>query len=656
MMRFIHLLIASLVALLVLGGCATTASHPSLTDANLPKLIPVRQFVANVDYNSGYRISPDGKKIAWNGVSRLQDAILWRNLDSKATSALRFAKSSPGLIWAADSQHLLYHEDPSGRENYHVYAVDTADPKLIRRNLTPYPGVKAFIARVPASVSDFIYIFHNRRDASVFDLYSINLVSGEESLLFENNENTIQTLVDDDGNIRARVRQTDNARVLEVPASFLSSKWKTLITAGRFDSIKPVDLSDDGSHLYLLSNVARDKRALSKINLETGVEQTLLSHNDVDIDYIFMSQRDRRPLLAYATPDYPELIFLDEKLEQRLARFRPADRPAGLNIMSIDRQERHATISNWDASGASYHLIDLVSGQSELLGEGSSRKLSASLVENKPISLSASDGMQLHGYLSLPKIKNTSSLPTVLLVHGGPWARDWWGYKTAVQFYANRGYAVLQINYRGSNGYGRAYMDAAVGEFAGKMHQDLVDAVDWAIDEGIADPKRIAIVGGSYGGYATLVGMTMTPGKFACGIDNVGVSDLATLIESAPPYWKPWLPLWHKFVGDPADAQQRKIMDAKSPLNYASQMLGPLLVFHGANDPRVNIDQSDRMVSNLKAAGKDVNYIVIKGEGHGFDHWKNQLDYYRKAEDFLAQCLGGRSSGFDFYQLGSWAF
>ena len=641
---------------MLLGGCATKPSHPSLVHSHLPKLIPVRKFVANVDYNSGYRVSPDGKMIAYNGVSGLKDAILWRELNSKKTRALRFKKGSPGLTWAADSRHLLYHADPSGRENHHVYAVDTTDPELRRRDLTPYPGVKAFIARVPAQVSDTVYIFHNRRDRAIFDLYSVNLTNGEEKLLYEDNENIIQTLVDDHGQIRARVKQTDTSRLLQVPDKGDNNQWKTLITADRFDSINPIDLSQDGSSLFLLSNVGRDKLSLLELNLDTGKEQTLAKHNDVDINHVFMSQRDRRPLIAYAAPDYPELMFLDHDIEQRLARFIPDDRPTGLNIMSIDREQRHATIATWDTTGAIYYLIDLVSGESELLGKGSSTKLSDSLVENKPISLSASDGMLLHGYLSVPKIKNPGPLPTVLLVHGGPWARDWWGYKTSVQFYANRGYAVLQINYRGSRGYGREYMDAAVGEFAGKMHQDLVDAVDWAISEGITDPQKIAIVGGSYGGYATLVGMTMTPGKFACGVDNVGVSDLATLIESAPPYWKPWMPLWHKFVGDPADPRQRNIMDRKSPLNYAAQMRGPLLIFHGANDPRVKIDQSDRMVAALKAAGKNVDYKVIKGEGHGYGHWKNQLDYYRKAEDFLSECLGGRSSGFDFYQLGSWAF
>jgi len=241
-------------------------------------------------------------------------------------------------------------------------------------------------------------------------------------------------------------------------------------------------------------------------------------------------------------------------------------------------------------------------------------------------------------------------------VHGGPWARDEWGFDDMMQFLSNRGYAVLQVNYRGSTGYGRDYMFAAEGEFAGRMHQDLIEAVDWAVEQGISDPDKVAIMGGSYGGYATLVGMTMTPTRFACGIDIVGVSDLASLLENVPAYWRPNMHLWDRFVGDPDKPADRERMKQKSPLYHADKAINPLLILHGANDPRVHQDQSDRMVEALEAAGKPVEYVVIGGEGHGFGHWKNQLTFYRKTEDFLADCLGGRSSGFDYYQLGSWAF
>ncbi len=638
---------------LSITGCAVSPTHPSLSDGGLPELIPVRKFVANIDANDGYKISPDGKKMTWIGVSMLRSAIIWRDLELDKEVALRFKKNAPQPIWAADSVHLLYHHDPSGRENYHVFAVDTRNGNRVRRDLTPYPGVKAFVARVPIGLSEVVYIMHNRRDPAVFDLYRVNLGTGQEQMIYKNTENIIDIRINDEGEIRARIRQSETARLLEVPDA--AGNWKPLITASKFDRIAPIELSLDGLRLYLLTNVGRDKLVFAELNLNSGEQTILQAHKDVDINSVLTSPKDRRPLIAFATPDYPELIFFDDLLKQRLTQF-IGDKPLGVNVMSLDREERFATVATWDQAGGSYYLVDLVSGESELLGEDSSRKRKQSLVEGKPISFTASDGMQLHGYLSMPKSTSAKPVPTVLLVHGGPWARDWWGYSKTVQLYANRGYAVLQINYRGSSGYGRQYMDAAVGEFAGGMHQDLIDGVDWAVANGYTDPNRVAIVGGSYGGYATLVGMTMTPGKFACGVDNVGVADLASLIESAPPYWKPWMHLWHRFVGDPADPTQRDLMDAKSPINYSAQVQGPLLIYHGANDPRVKLDQSVRMVEALTEAGKEVEFVVIKGEGHGYGHWKNQLGYYRKVEDFLAECLGGRSSGFDFFQLGSWAF
>jgi dipeptidyl aminopeptidase/acylaminoacyl peptidase len=646
-------IIPGIIGLLFLNACSISAKHPALLSTDLTELVPVRDFVANLDYNGRYRLSPDGSNISWAGVDGLSSAILWRSIDSKNAQAIKFDKNSPRAIWAPDSQHIFYHHDDSGRENTHVYVVDTQDPALNRRNLTPYPGTKAYILKVPYQVSDQIFIMHNRRNAEIFDLYSVNYIDGTETLIHENNDNIVSLFIDDEGALRARVKQTNSERLLQVPAE--NGHWNTLVVASKFDQIHPVDLSLDGSLLYMFSDVGRDKKELVLLDLETGDEKIIYRHDKVDAGYVYMSKQRRRPLYAVSTPGYPEVTYFDEALRMQMEAVIDTH-PMGVDITSMDRSERYATIVTWDHMGAKHYLADLKTGKRELLAEGATLSRASTWVEQKPISFLASDGLQLNGYLALPKGSGSKPLPTVLLVHGGPWARDWWGHHTGTQFYANRGYAVLRVNYRGSHGYGREYMDAGIGEFAGKMHQDLIDAIDWAIDHGISDAENIAIVGGSYGGYATLVGMTMTPERFACGIDIVGVSDLATLVEDFPAYWKPSEHYWTKFVGDPKDPAQRKIMDAKSPLNYTHQMQSPLLVYHGENDPRVKLDQSDRMVASLKEAGKDVEYVVIEDEGHGFGHWKNQLDYYRDAEDFLAKCIGGRSSGFDYYQLGSWMF
>jgi dipeptidyl aminopeptidase/acylaminoacyl peptidase len=282
------------------------------------------------------------------------------------------------------------------------------------------------------------------------------------------------------------------------------------------------------------------------------------------------------------------------------------------------------------------------------------------LATAKPVALTARDGLSLHGYLTLPASTGARKLPMVLLVHGGPWRRDRWAEdgtnRWMPNFLANRGYAVLQINYRGSSGYGRAFMEKAIGEFAGRMHDDLVDGVQWAVQQGIADPARVAIFGASYGGYAALVGATFTPEVFACAASFVGASNLALLLEKVPPYWELGIIGWHRYVGDPAKPEDRRDMDARSPLFKVGPQTRPLLVMHGVNDVRVKLEQSELIVQALRKAGRPVEYVTFPGDGHGNQRWPNNLTMYRKTEDFLAQCLGGRSSGFDYYQLGAWAF
>ncbi|MFV1988984.1 MAG: alpha/beta hydrolase family protein, partial [Gemmatimonadota bacterium] len=265
------------------------------------------------------------------------------------------------------------------------------------------------------------------------------------------------------------------------------------------------------------------------------------------------------------------------------------------------------------------------------------------LADMQPVSYEARDGLTIHGYLTTPRGMEATNLPMVLVVHGGPWARDGWGYQPEVQMLANRGYAVLQINYRGSTGYGKAFTNAAVGEWAGAMHDDLVDGVEWAIAEGIADPDRVGIYGGSYGGYATLVGLTFTPEVFACGLDYVGPSSLVTLIEAFPPYWRPFLEgTFYRHVGDPSDMNDVEDMQARSPLNFVDQIEDPIMIVQGANDPRVTQQESDQMAAALRDRGIPVTYLLAENEGHGFANADNRMALYRSMEVFFGECLGGR--------------
>lgn len=641
------------VCVFLLQGCASSATHSSLQNQTLPKLVPVRQFVANSDFEGNYRLSPDGIKMAFEGVAGLRSALLWRYVNGETKNVVRkFRKNAPSPFWSSNSQHILYTFDGTGRENQHVYAFDTENPESPAKDLTPYENTVAFVAMIPHDPSDLIYVMHNRRDSAVFDLYETNVRTGAEKLVYENKDNVISMMLDESGKMQVRILQNDKNRVVQV---LKKDQWQELFTIGLFDNFYPLEFTEDEQGLYFLSDIDRDKLALLKIDLKTLETAEIYSHSLVDIGGVFSSVKDGRPLFVNISPDYPDIHFLDDEFAGKLKPFFEYGKN-GVDILSIDRDESLATLETFDTTGASYILANLKTGESTLLGETSVRKNKDVWVDTSPITIEASDGMQLHGYLSLPKLESAKNLPMVILVHGGPWARDYWHFNDQVQFLANRGYAVLQINYRGSSGYGREYLFAAVGEFAARQHQDLIDGIDWAISEGIADPEKIGIMGGSFGGYATLLGMTLSADRFACGIDIVGVSDWATLLENAPPYWRNSKHYWDRFAGDPSDPEMRKILDEKSPINHVDKARNPILIIQGANDVRVQQDQSDNMVKALREAGKPVEYTLIKGEGHSFRHWKNRMKVQRLVEDFFKDCLGGRSGGLDYYQLGSWAF
>ena len=643
--------LACTMVMLALTACSISPTHPTLKDAELPELVPVRAFTANVDFAGGYAVSPDGSKLLWSGVSRLRPALMWRDLETGETGVKRFKKRTPNAFWAADSQHILYHSDPSGRENLQVIALDTNTGE--QGSLSPTGDVRAFVVHVPRTESDDVYIAHNGRDKQWFDLYRYDLKNRMSTLRSENLNAVVNRMLDDGGRELLRVRLEGDEFIAETRKG---AEFVEILRHDRFTDWHPFDFTPDKQSVLGLSNRGRDKLAYVSTRLSDGKETVLVEHPNVDIGNVYIDPTTK-DLLYYQTYDgYPEDSAADDQLAQLLAPLR-SDTPHSVNIDSLSRDRSTGTVTHYDHTGSTYYLIEGGGTTLTELGQSPSRKRSDVWTDGTPFSIPARDGLMLHGYLTRPKLPaDTGPVPTVLLVHGGPWARDYWGHGDMVQMLANRGYAVLRVNYRGSTGYGRAHRDAAKGEFAGKMHTDLIDTIDWAIAEGVTDPSRVAIMGGSYGGYATLVGLTFTPERFACGIDLVGPSDLASLLEDAPAYWGPFMPFWHSFAGNPAIPAERTDLDSRSPLYRADQLQSPVLIIHGRNDPRVKVDQSDRMVEALRAAGKPVTYTTVDDEGHGFAHWKNQLAYFRDVEDFLAGCLGGRSSGFDFFSLGAWAF
>ena len=655
----------ALAATALLAGCAATPpTHPALARADaqgqLPPLVPARVFFANIDDHGSYRVSPDGRHLIWRAVRGTRSVLLVRPLDGPGTAERVVLEGGGDIRWAPDSRHLIVQRDQGGDENWHVYAIDALTEGAVLRDLTPHPGTRAHLARALEDGSGDIVVGHNRRDKTWFDLYRIHLASGRETLIQRNPGDTVGTLVDRQGRQLAQVRKVgEQGFALHAlregePRGPELQHWRA-----HDDFVNLIGATEDGRGAYLLTNRGRERLVLARIDLASGEEQVLHADSDADVESVFLGGADHAPLAAFSAPHYQRVGWLDAALRRDVQGLLPAGTRRVI-VYSASRDARLVTLQIDGDASRRHALLDRRGAQAQLrwLGDDLLAPWRHLLAPTRPVTITARDGLTLPGYLNEPP-GVTGPGPLVLAVHGGPWARDHWdnGLGTA-QFLANRGYRVLRVNYRGSTGYGRRHTEAAVGEFAGKMHEDLLDAATWAVAQGLADPQRIAITGASYGGYATLVGLTFTPERFACGVATVPPTDLVTLVEDFPPYWGPFLAGWYRYVGNPKDPAQRSVMAAKSPLNHVDALQKPLLIIQTAGDVRVRQDQSDRFVAAARAAGKRVDYITYGGAGHQRSSWgwARQLHASRASEDFLANCLGGRSAGFDLYEAAAWAF
>jgi dipeptidyl aminopeptidase/acylaminoacyl peptidase len=627
---------ATLLAAIAMLTTAVTAS------AALPPLIPRDVLFGNPD-KAGPQISPDGKHLAYLAPDDKNVMQVWvRPLDKgdakKVTSDEK--RGIRSYFWAHDGKHLLYLQDAGGDENFHLFAADLATAKT--RDLTPFPGVRVQGVDLDKDHPDTVLVGLNKRTKAAFDMHRVTISTGEEKLDTENPGNVLGWTTDKDFVIRAATatNMKEGGYDLLVRAK-PGDEWKTIKHWSMEEQGSAAGFGADANTLYVVGNHDANTMRLVKLDLATGKEEVVAEDKEYDIGGAMIDEKRRVPLAVSVTRARTEWKVLDESVRadfEALAKVRRGD--FAVSSQTTD-QSKWVVAYTADNGPVAYYLYDRPTKKAELLFVNNSKLEKVQLAETEPVSYKARDGLTVHGYLTKPLGVEAKNLPTVLLVHGGPWARDSWGFNPLAQFLANRGYAVLQVNFRGSTGYGKAFLNAGNREWAGKMHQDLLDAVEWIVKEGVADPKKVAIMGGSYGGYATLVGLTFTPEVFACGVDIVGPSNITTLLKTIPPYWAPMKALFAKRVGDPE--KEEAFLKERSPLFKVDAIQRPLLIGQGANDPRVKVAESDQIVDAMRKAGKPVEYVLYPDEGHGFVRPENRLHFFAVTEQFLAKHLGGRA-------------
>ncbi|MBU3666094.1 MAG: S9 family peptidase [Chthoniobacterales bacterium] len=610
-----------------------------------PPVIPLRDFFRN-PVGAAYQVSPGGDYISWLAPWENRLNVFVQPVDGSAkprrlTDATK--RDIAGYFWAAKDQ-VVYLQDDGGDENFHLYAVNADGTG--KRDLTPFPGVRVGVVDDLRDDEDHLLISMNKRDARVFDVFRLNTRSGEMELVAENPGSVSSWVTDHDGKVRAAV-QTDGVNTEMLYRETEDQPFRKVLTTDFRESVDPMFFTYDNKELYATSNLGRDKAAIVRLDPATGKELELLfEHPEVDTGGLIGSDKRKVLTAAVFTRDKTEYHFFDEwrrNLQEKLEKKFPGSEVA---LVSTNRDEDKFIVrTHSDRTRGAFWFYDDKIDELRKLSDISPWLDENQLAPMVPVRIPARDGLELPGYLTLPPGLEPKNLPAVLYVHGGPWARDAWGFDGTAQFLANRGYAVLQVNYRGSTGYGRAFWEKGFKQWGKSMQDDLTDASKWLVEEGIADPKRIAIYGGSYGGYAALAGMALTPGVYAAGISFVGPSNLFTLLATVPPYWEPMRKMNYEMIGDPE--KEKELLTAASPLFSADKIGAPLLIAQGANDPRVKKAESDQIVEALKRRGIDVPYIVKSNEGHGFANEENRLYFYRAVERFLARHLGGRTEQSD---------
>ena len=616
---------------------ALLLAAPLAVRADLPPLIPRAVLFGNPQKASP-AISPNGAMLAYLAPSNGVLSIWVRTIGKTDDRVVATDPARPirNVVWQGDSRHVLYEQDKGGNENFSVFQTDVTTKA--RRDLTPFGDkVRSDIEAVDPRFRNVILVTSNKRDPKVFDVYRVNVQTGTATLDTQNPGTVGGWAEDNQFVVRAALQNNPDGSNAILERADPSAPWQTLLKAGPEETILPVAFSADNRSLYVSSSVGANSSRLLEYDLNTGKYTVIASDPTYDVGGPLVDAKTRELAAVSFQRARTEWDVLDPAYQgdfDALAKLHPGD----IGFLSSTADGRHLIVSYLVDNGpTAYYSYDRATKHGRFLFVSRPALQNYQLASMQPITFTASDGLPIRGYLTLPVGVPPKNLPMVLYVHGGPWGRDIWGYSGSVQWLANRGYAVLQVNFRGSTGYGKAFLNAGNRQWAGTMHQDLIDAKNWAVAQGYADPAKVAIMGGSYGGYAVLAGVTFSPDAFAAGVDIVGPSNLNTLLQSIPPYWSTVRATFALRMGDTVD-----FLNSQSPLFKADRIKVPLLIGQGANDPRVNERESDQIVAAMRKNNEPVEYVVFPDEGHGFARPENTRRFNAAVEAFLGKYLGGR--------------
>jgi len=642
------------LALAASSLAAQTSNEKKASTAGLPPIIDRELIFGNPEI-AGAQLSPDGKYVAFQKPWKDTRNVYVKGVNEPFSAARLLTTETKrpiaGFFWTRDGKYILYVKDNDGDENYNVYAVDpSASPVAgadapASRDLTGLKGVRVELVDVPKNDPDVVYIGLNDRDKAWHDLYKLKISTGEKTLIRKNTERIEGWQFDLQGNLRLATRSAENGdtEILRVD----SDKFSKIYSCNVFETCSVIRFQKDGKRAYMETNKGADMNltALALFDPETGKTEIVESDplKKVDFGGAFFSEATDELAFTVYVEDKPRYYFKDKAFG---ADFKWLDgkfpgKEVSLGSATLDEKTWLITASSDTEPGETY-LFDRKGHKLALQYKIREKLLRADLAEMKPVHYKSSDRLEIPAYLTLPKGVPAKNLPAIIFPHGGPWGRDYWGYNGYAQFFANRGYAVLSMNFRGSTGYGKKFEDAGNQQWGRKMQDDVTWGVKYLVDEGIADPKRVGIFGGSYGGYATLAGVAFTPDLYAAAVDLFGPSNLITLMDSIPPYWEPIRQMFYQRMGDPTTPEGKALLVERSPLTWASKIKTPLMIAQGANDPRVNHAESEQIVIALRDRGFPVEYLLIPDEGHGFARPVNNMAAIMATEIFFAKYLGGR--------------